>query len=381
MNSIETGLTKWTVYHQKEINYEILVDKDIFDSQNEILLTGGRTKDSRRFVVVDKFIYDLYGERIEKYFDEKNIKSKIIPFKSSEKNKSTNNFIKLFKELDDFPIDRRGEPVIAIGGGVVTDLVGFVTSCYRRGIPHIKIPTTLMGYIDASVGIKNGVNFNENKNRMGSFDPPKKVILDKSFLKTLPNRHILNGVGEIVKMAVIKDYALFEYLEEKGLECIHTKFQTNDGQEILNCSIQGMLEELEPNLYEENLERSVDFGHTFSPILEMHDGNNLLHGEAVAIDIAFSVVLANKHSLLSYTELHRVLNLIKKLNLPCYHKSLTPQLLWEGLIERTYHRDGLQRVPLPNSIGRCVFVNDIKYNEIIQACTNLEQIYKNSVLM
>ncbi len=197
------------------------------------------------------------------------------------------NYIKLFDELDKFPINRRNEPIIAIGGGVVTDVVGFVSSCYRRGIPHIKIPTTLMGYIDASIGIKTGVNFNGNKNRMGSFEPPQHIVLDKTFLLSLPERHILNGVGEILKIAVIKDKYLFELIENYGIQCIEDKFQNKKGKEILDISIQDMIKELEPNLYESNLERCVDFGHTFSLALEMNDVNNLLHGEAVTIDIVF----------------------------------------------------------------------------------------------
>lgn len=371
---LNVNKNSWNVIYQKEINYDIITSENIFDTNNQVVLTGGRKKDSRRFVVIDDFIYKLYCEDIEKYFDQNQILSKIVTIQSGEINKTVGNYIKLFKELDQFPIDRRGEPIIAIGGGVVTDIVGFVASSYRRGIPHIKIPTTLMGYVDAAVGIKTGVNFNGNKNRMGSFEPPKAVILDNTFLKTLSKRHILNGVGEIVKLAVIKDINLFECLERGGVECIESKFQGNNGSEILNHSIEGMLEELQPNLYEDNLERCVDFGHTFSTLLEMQDVDNLLHGEAVAIDIAFSVVLANVLSILSHSECKRVLNLMVKLNLPYYHRALKPDLLWDSLIERTHHRDGLQRVPLPSTIGKCVFVNNIKYEDITRACAILERL-------
>ncbi len=371
---------EWNVKHQKEINYDIVTTEDILNPKNDILLTGGRKKDSHRFVVVDQFIYNMYNEKLRSYFEENKIHSKIVPFKGGEKNKTLENYIHVFKELDKFPIDRRGEPIIAIGGGVLTDVVGFIASSYRRGIPHIKVPTTLMGYVDASIGIKVGINFNGNKNRMGSFEPPGAVILDKAFLKSLPGRHILNGIGEILKLAVIKDIGLFEDLEQNGTECIETNFQTFIGGKILDASIKGMLEELEPNLYEDNLERSVDFGHTFSLTFEMHDVEHLLHGEAVAIDVAFSTVLANIHSILSTEEELRILGLIQKLNLPYYHKSLIPELLWESLVERTHHRDGLQRVPLPYEIGKCIFVNDITYEEIVQACSILEKLIKHKAV-
>lgn len=364
--------SSWNVNHQKIIDYNIYSTEDVFQHSNETILLDSKINNSNRFVVVDNFIYNLYNNEIRRYFSSHGINCKIVPFDSDEKNKNLESFINLFKELDNFPIDRRSEPIIAIGGGVVTDVVGFVASCYRRGVPHIKIPTTLMGYIDASIGIKTGINFDSYKNRMGSFEPPKSVILDRRFLQTLPERHILNGVGEILKIAVIKDYNLFETLEEEGLDCINTKFQTENGAKILDTSITDMLEELEPNLYEDNLERCVDFGHTFSLALEMSDIDNLLHGEAVSIDIAFSTILSKVHSLISESEADRVLNLIKKLNLPYYHDSINPDLLWNSLIERTYHRDGLQRVPLPYSIGKYTFVNDITYDEISKTCEILK---------
>lgn len=364
--------TGWNVNYQRAINYELINSSNIFNPDNEALLSYGRKAASRRFVVVDEFIHETHGAAIEHYFEANHVKAKIVVLQSGEKNKSVESWLSLFRELDSFPVDRRGEPVIAIGGGVLTDLVGYVASCYRRGIPHIKVPTTLMGYVDASVGIKTGINFNANKNRMGSFEAPRAVILDKSFLMSLPLRHIINGMGEIVKLAVIKDKILFQLLEKEGVKAMQSKLQSSDGQKILNLSITGMIEELAPNLYEDNLERCVDFGHTFSPILEMYDVDNLLHGEAVAIDVAFSAVLANVRKLLSDDQLQRIFNLMKKLQLPYYHAGLKPDLLWEGVNERTYHRDGLQRIPLPSSIGQCVFLNDITYDDLANACMLIE---------
>src|SRR5574337_2166952 len=134
--------------------------------------------------------------------------------------KTVDAWLGILHELDAFPIHRRDEPIIAIGGGVLTDVVGFVASSYRRGVPHIKVPTTLMGYVDASVGVKSGINFNHHKNRLGSFEAPLQVLLDRAFLATLPHRHILNGVCEIIKLALINDVALFVQLEQHGADCI-----------------------------------------------------------------------------------------------------------------------------------------------------------------
>jgi len=363
---------QWRISYQQTIAYEIVNCPNLFHPQNSALLSVGKRENTRRFVVIDGSVEKHYSTEIKDYFKYHQVDAKIVTFPGGEENKSIDSYISILHELDSFPINRRDEPVIAIGGGVLTDVVGFVASSYRRGVPHIKIPTTLMGYIDASVGIKNGINFNGNKNRLGAFEPPQKVFLDKTFLKTLPKRHILNGVCEILKLAVIKDLALFEALETHGVECVDSKFQDDVGALILDRSIEGMIEELQPNLFEENLARKVDFGHTFSYGLETARDAHLLHGEAVLIDIVISALLAKARNLLSEKELNRLLNLISKLGIILNSGFIDSNLLWESIEERTYHRNGLQRVPLLDGIGKCVFVNDVKLEELQLACATLE---------
>ena len=279
------GTNSWHVSHQRTIEYEVVNCQNIFHPQNEALLSAGKEKNARRFVIVDANVEQYFSKVISGYFDFHKIDAKILVFPSGEQNKSVENYLWILRELDSFPINRRDEPIIAIGGGVLTDIAGFVASSYRRGIPHIKVPTTLMGYIDAAVGIKTGINFNSHKNRLGSFEPPKKVLLDKNFLRTLPERHVLNGVCEMLKLAVIKDLALFELLENHGPASVSSRFQDEISVSILDRAVGGMLEELQPNLFEDELARKVDFGHTFSYGLETHQDAHLLHGEEVIIDI------------------------------------------------------------------------------------------------
>ncbi|CAM5261256.1 hypothetical protein [Rhodanobacter lindaniclasticus] len=175
----------------------------------------------------------------------------------------------LLRALDEFPIHRRDEPILAIGGGVLTDVVGYVASSYRRGVPHIKVPTTLIGYVDAAVGIKTAINFNGRKNRLGSFEPPRRVLLDRRLLRTLPRRHLRNGVCEIVKLAVIKDATLFAQLERHGAASIAGAFQGEAAGEILDRAIDDMLQELAPNLFEEQAGARGGFW----PHLQLRPGN------------------------------------------------------------------------------------------------------------
>ncbi len=363
-----TGQTcRWRVTYQRRIEYEIVNAPNLFNPQNEALLSVGRVKNARRFVVVDANVERYYSAEIRKYFAHHGVEARIITFPGGEENKSVENHLSILHELDAFPINRRDEPLIAIGGGVLTDVVGFVASSYRRSVPHIKVPTTLMGYVDAALGIKSGINFNGHKNRIGAFEAPLLVLLDKSFLQTLPRRHILNGVCEIIKLAVIKDAELFCLLEQHGAESIAAHFQDEMGGAILDRAISGMLDELQPNLFEEDLSRKVDFGHTFSYGLETHSNADLLHGEAVLLDIALSVLIARARNLLSETETNRIVDLIAGLGMVLKIEMLDPCLLWQSLEERVQHRNGLQRVPMPDGIGKCAFLNDVRFDEIRSA--------------
>ena len=261
---------------------------------------------------------------------------------------------KIAEAIHDLGIDRRLDPVIAIGGGVCMDIVGFAASIYRRRTPYVRVPTTLMGYVDASVGAKTGVNFEAEpgvwkKNKLGAYLPPAITLLDRSFLATLDERQLANGAAEIVKMAIVKDPELLDLLAAHGPELIEHKFQkspyaSSDAWEaddaasrVLYLAIETMLEELAPNLWEDSLERLVDFGHVFSMELEMalvHQGDEkLFHGEAVAIDMAFSSVLAHVRGHLESETLDLILQTMRGLSLPVYHERFdSPQKALSGLL-------------------------------------------------
>ena len=360
-------LKSWCVTYERQIQYEVITSNNLFAPENTEILYPGVNGNSRRFVVVDSNVELHYGDEIRTYFDHHGVNAKYFIYPSGEEFKNIDGYLSIVRELDSFPIHRRDEPIIAIGGGTLTDVVGFVASSYRRSVPHIKVPTTLMGYVDASIGIKTGINFEGHKSRLGSFEPPRKVLLDKTFLQTLPRKYILDGTCEIIKLAVIKDAGLFKLLEEHGVCSIEANYQNEIGGRILDRAIDGMLEELQPNLYEDDLERKVDFGHTFSYGLEVYNESNLLHGEAVLLDIMFSTMIAEGRGLLSSVEVNRIFRLVENLGIPLNTSILSPTNLWDSLEERVCHRNGYQRVPMPDGIGGCVFLNDIELPEIESA--------------
>ncbi len=360
------------VTYQHTIEYDVVNAPDLLDPENRLLLSVGRTQNARRFVVVDQNVERLASAALHRYFAHHRIEARIVTLPGGEACKTLDSYLNIARELDAFPIHRRDEPIIAIGGGVLTDVVGFVASTYRRGVPHINVPTTLIGYVDAAIGVKTGINFNDHKNRIGAFAAPQLVLLDRTFLKTLPPRHILNGVCEIIKLAVIKDAGLFGLLETGGVGSVQAAFQDETGGAILDRAIGGMLDELQSNLLEHDLARRMDFGHTFSYGLETRPDADLLHGEAVLLDIGVSTLIARNRGLLSQAETSQIFRLIADLGLDLDTALLDPARLWQSLEERTCHRNGLQRVPLPHGIGACAFVNDIGPDELEAAVRLIE---------
>ncbi|MGW7425175.1 sedoheptulose 7-phosphate cyclase [Streptomyces sp. NPDC054813] len=387
--AVGSPVTHWSVQTSNPVQYEIRACENLLDPEDSTILedasgSGGQ----RRFVVTDRTVDSLYGERIRAYFEHHGVDHRVLVLDDGETHKSMSAVLRVAEEFDAFGIDRRREPVIAIGGGVLMDIVGFAASLYRRSTPFIRIPTTLIGLVDAGVGAKTGVNHNGHKNRLGTYFPADRTLLDRSFLATLGERHISNGLAEILKIALIKDARLFDLLEQHGADLLGTKLQSpaaagptpadvpvdqrlaarglhlDPATEVVERAIQGMLEELQPNLWEKVLERVVDYGHTFSPTIEMHALPALLHGEAVAVDMALTTVLAERRGLVSAYQRDRILDVMARLGLPTRHALCTPQVLGDALRDTVRHRDGKQRLPLPVGIGSAVFVNDVTEAEL-----------------
>lgn len=368
---------QWTVSAQLPIRYDVIEADNLFTSDQPSLLSYQGHSNShslRRLVVIDRRVNQHYGTKIRQYFHRHGIRTHIVVLSVSEREKTIATVFKILAAFSRFGLSRRCEPVIAIGGGVLLDIVGLAASLYRRGIPYIRIPTTLLSLVDAGVGIKVGVNLNDHKSGLGDYYAPLAVFLDIGFLTTLPKRQLCNGLAEIIKIAVVKDKKLFQLLELHGQDLVRNKFQNRKAAlPVIRRAIQGMLEELEPNLWEKRLERLVDFGHTFTHSVEMLAMPVLLHGEAVAIDMALSACISYKRSLLSETERDRILNLIRMFQLPVFNRVCTSALLFSALRKTMQHRDRLQRCPIPIRIGSAVFVNDITSKEIGTALVFLKQ--------
>lgn len=375
-----TDRCEWKVEAVKQVAYRVVSAPGVFDSSNELLVNEiSRGRGSRCLVVIDSNVEEVFGKQVRSYFMSYGVELMIVPIKADETVKQWDAVGRVVDAMNDFRIDRRREPVVAVGGGVLLDIVGFAASVYRRGTPYIRIPTTLIGLVDAGVGVKTGVNFGQGKNRIGTYAPALATFVDRELLISLERRHLSNGIAEILKVALVKSRSLFELIDEYGEALIQDKFQgsTPDleraANEMISESIHLMLEELQPNLWEACLERCVDYGHTFSPTIEMMALPELLHGEAVCIDMALTTVLAGNRGNVGQDEVDRILAVMQAVDLPIWTEVLSePGMLDAALEDTIRHRDGQQRLPLPLGVGSHYFANDVTRDEIRDALRDLE---------
>ncbi|MGA2322122.1 MAG: 2-epi-5-epi-valiolone synthase, partial [Solirubrobacteraceae bacterium] len=207
----------------------------------------------------------LYGARIRARLADAGAHA-VMVVPTGERSKVLATVQAIVERANSARFSRRGV-FLGIGGGILLDTVGLAASLFRRGVPHVKIGTTLVAQVDAAIGIKSGVNADETKNLVGAFLPPELVITDGAFLATLGPRQIRCGLAEILKLAIVRDGRLFAQLESHGTHLLSAERDDDAFRSLIDRSISGMLAELQRDPYEADLQRRVDFGHTVSPSL------------------------------------------------------------------------------------------------------------------
>ena len=356
----------------EKIEYDLVYVDGVFKPDNLELVDTYRPY-GRVLMVVDETVYDLYRDEIHAYFEHHEIDLTVMPVQIRETAKSLNTFEKIVAQFNAFGLVRT-EPVLVVGGGLTTDVAGFACACYRRNTPYIRIPTTLIGLIDASVSIKVAVNHGKHKNRLGAYHASQKVLLDFSFLKTLPEDQVRNGMAELIKISVVGNTEIFELLEQHGVDLLCTRFGhlngtpelRSAGERLTHQAIATMLELEAPNLHEINLDRVIAFGHTWSPTLELAPPEPFFHGHAINIDMALSTTLAEQRGHISVAERDRVLGLMSDLGLALDSEHLTPELLSAATAAILKTRDGILRAAVPAPVGRCLFLNNVTVDELAE---------------
>jgi len=272
--------------------------------------------------------------------------------------------------------------LIAIGGGMLMDVAGYAAYLYHRATPYIRVPTTLVGMIDAGIGLKVGVNLEHRKNLLGAYHPPLACLCDVAFLNTLPVAERRCGLAEAIKIAMVCDAHLFTLIEQHHTQVLAAR-DSPQVREILNRSITSMLCQLVANPVEEDPRRLPDFGHEFGHALESMSGYRLRHGEAVAIGMALSSQLAFRAGYLAQADLARLLTLIGRTGLSVADPVCAPDLLWRRLADDVVaHKAGKLHLVVPAGIGVGAFIDsldEISVDMIRDACTELRAWHVDGV--
>lgn len=255
--------------------------------------------------------------------------------------------------------------VVGVGGGAVLDLVGYAAATTHRGLRHIRIPTTVLAQNDSGVGVKNGINAFGMKNMLGTFVPPNAVINDSAFIDVLPGRDKRAGMAEAVKVALIRDRAFFEWLEEKA-EALSLFASEPLDKLIRHCALLHMRQIAHGgDPFERGSVRPLDFGHWAAHKLEVLSGYDLRHGEAVAIGIALDTRYSVLAGLLPAGEDARVHQLLKRLGFALWHDACDTRegsgerVLLKGLEEFREHLGGELTITLLSAIGTGVEVHSM----------------------
>ncbi len=251
--------------------------------------------------------------------------------------------------------------MIALGGGVISDMVGFASGIYERGIDFVSIPTTLLAQVDASVGGKCGINNTFGKNLVGIFHQPKAVHIDSSFLSTLPSREISAGIAEMIKMAICFDKQGFTQLEHTNLS------QQEELDSLIYQAIQTKAKVVAQDEKEKGIRAALNYGHTFGHVIEnLTHYKVFLHGEAVAIGMMMANDLAHNLGLLSAQEKEAITHLLAKYGLHLPYKIPNAQEFYAKFFLDKKSSDNAITFILPNGIGDVLIRNDIPKEAVME---------------
>jgi 3-dehydroquinate synthase len=327
-------------------------------------------------VLTDRDVLELYGAQLVERLRGRGIQADVILLDGGERSKSPDHYLGLIEQLHQIRFDRRAL-LINLGGGIVTDVGGFLAATYMRGVAYVNVPTTLLAQLDAAIGGKVAVNMPWAKNFVGAFAHPRAVFCDPVVLRTLSTREIDAGVAEALKVAIIGDPQLFELLETESAGIRGGQDARLLG-EVVARSSEGKIAMLAPDPYERNLRRVLNLGHTFGHALEVQTGyDRLLHGEAVGFGLAVATAIARRRGLCSRNTLDRIFRALDAYDLPPQVARSDLFATCSRLQEIRLVRGGNLNFVLPREVGEVEIVSEVSVSEIGQA---LEDIAAHPVL-
>ena len=347
-----------TLHSIKANNYPIYFNENGYEALNSHLKEN---KYSNLFIIVDTYTNEFCLPKFLPYL-ETELTIEIIEFEAGEHNKNIETCVQIWNVLTELGADRKSL-VLNLGGGVVTDLGGFVASTFKRGVDFIHIPTTLLAMVDASVGGKTGVDLGNLKNQIGVINVPKMVLIDTQYLATLPQNEMRSGLAEMLKHGLIYDKEYWEkFLDLKAIDFA-------DFDELIYRSVEIKNEIVLQDPTEKNIRKALNFGHTLghaieSFFLENENKKTLLHGEAIAIGMILESYISLHKNLINESEYLQIKTAIKAIynNVVFEENDIEP--IMELLIHDKKNEYGNIQFALIEGIGK-IKINQSVENELI----------------
>jgi 3-dehydroquinate synthase len=339
-------------------NYPVHFNENGYEKLNQHI---NENKYSNLFIIVDSNTNEYCLPKLLSVL-ETELSIEIIEFEAGEINKNIETCIEIWKVLTELGADRK-TLIINIGGGVVTDLGGFVASTFKRGVDFIHIPTTLLSMVDASVGGKNGVDLGNLKNQIGVINTPKMVLIDTQFLETVPQNEMRSGLAEMLKHGLIFDKAYWEsFLDLKAID-----FADFDALIYRSVEIKNNIVMQDPT--EKNIRKSLNFGHTLghaieSYFLENENKTTLLHGEAIAVGMVLESYISLRKNLITQEEYNQIKMTLKSIYDTIIFEENDIEPILELLIHDKKNEYGAIQFALIEGIGQ-IKINQSVENELI----------------
>jgi 3-dehydroquinate synthase len=324
----------------------------------ELYAVLNRQANKKTVLLVDENLYHLHQSKFSTF--------NIIVVPSGEKNKTQSCVDNIINQLLQLQVNK-DDFIIGVGGGVVTDITGYVASIYKRGISFGLVPTTVLSMVDAAIGGKNGINVGLHKNMVGTICQPEFILYDFSFLESLPDIEWINGFAEIIKHACILDKSLFTFLQQHDV----SSFQKSEVllKELVMKNIDIKFGVVQSDVNETGNRKLLNFGHSFGHAIE--NLQNISHGAAVSIGMVIAAKLSEIYASLSATSTIQIIELLKKYELPVLINADGDSLFNQLIADKKRAGDDIQFVLL-NAIGTAVIKNisidnlRISYKDIAQ---------------
>jgi len=351
--------------------YDILVGEGLLGTAGQHIapIASGR----RVFVVTDEEVAKAHLVTLERSLDEAGVAYEALILPPGEGTKDFAHLESLTHRLLAMNLER-GSLLVAFGGGVIGDLVGFAASILLRGLDFVQIPTTVLAQVDSSVGGKTGINTPQGKNLVGSFHQPRLVLADTWVLRTLPKRELLAGYAEVVKYGLINDADFFHWLEDHGLAIIEGDPTARRHAILTSCAAKAAI--VAEDERESGVRALLNLGHTFGHALEAEVGydQRLLHGEAVAIGLVLAFELSSGLGLCPAADAAAVRRHLAAVGLPTELEAV-PGVVWsvEALIDHMGRdkkvRDGKVCFVLVRGIGEAFVTTDVAIEDVAAMLT------------